>query len=141
MTKNKKIVKIVIIFSIIGILISGYYFCIGRKVVIVNENNKQVILDLLEGETKNEDKLKMVKRLTYRMRWTSPEVYVYYKFNEKEEIIIDVGRRGAISDYIRENGYEEKNIALAFIKILGVVTILNSIGLIGICIFEKKKEK
>ena len=132
MERYIKILKRLMVVCIISILIFFYCFCRDRTFLNVNKNNRQTIIECLEGETKNEKKLKRVRKVAFDMYWLSPEIYVYYVFGKTDRLPADEGGTGSLANYIRENGYKEADIAIWGIRIFSVIIILCMIGLIVI---------
>ena len=138
MEKYIKILKRLIVVCIISILIFFYCFCRDRTFLNVNKNNREMIIECLEGETKNEKKLKRIRKVAFVMYWLSPEIYVYYIFGKTDRLPADEGGTGSLANYIRENGYKEADIAIWGIRISSIIIILCTICLIIMCIIKHK---
>lgn len=129
--KNRKVIKLLILICLINLLIS-FYICFRRRILLkVTKDNKNFIETVLNDY--NIDTTS-VSRVAYGREWTHGFIYVYHPFRKTESSLISEGeiKKDELAEYIRENGYNEKNTARWL--------CLTSILIMIFCIIKLKKK-
>lgn len=130
--KNKFIFKFIIIICIITLIISCKLFFRERIILNLNKENKEYVISILEEYT---DNLENLSKVAYGREWSHGYIYVYHIFDKTESLLISEGEfsKGDLSEYIKNNGYNEKYIGIW----LGVISII----IIILCLIKLKHIK
>ena len=134
----KKRILITIVLNILlitNIIISFKLILKEQKIVRVNDKNKEIIYEGLEGKIEDLESIKMVG---IGMGFQSEVLEVYYSINDSERLIISEGSDyGEIESYLRDkdNGIYLDRIAI----IIGGVGSIIIIAAIIICRKNLKK--
>lgn len=130
--KNKVILKLLIIISIITLIVSCKLFFRERIILNLNNENREFVISILEEYT---DKIENVSKVAYGRVWSHGYIYVYHRFEKTESLLISEGEfsKGDLQEYIQDNGYKEKNVG----KWLGVISII----IIILCTIKLKHKK
>lgn len=106
MTKSR-LVLIIIILAAIGLFWSFEVFKGEKTYLKVNEENKDIISNALNGIVKHPN---AISKLAIGNGWHSGELTVYYWYGGREEMMIGEGFRTNngihIDGYIRKHGYD-----------------------------------
>jgi len=125
---NKINLYIIIILCIIGILILSTYNTRKMNLLKVNDTNKDMIYKYVEGKRELNGE---IKKIGYNIDWGNGYIYICYTSGKTEKIYLIDGDfdLGKLSEYIIENGYEERNHPIFVVFIFGGVIILSVIQL------------
>jgi len=129
MKKRSLITIVLTILLITNIIISFKLILKEQKIVRVNDKNKEIIYEGLEGKIEDLESIKMVG---IGMGFQSEVLEVYYSINDSERLIISEGSDyGEIESYLRDkdNGIYLDRIAI----IIGGVGSIIIIAAIIIC--------
>jgi len=135
MKKRSLITIVLTILLITNIIISFKLILKEQKIVRVNDKNKEIIYEGLEGKIEDLESIKMVG---IGMGFQSEVLEVYYSINDSERLIISEGSDyGEIESYLRDkdNGIYLDRIAI----IIGGVGSIIIIAAIIICRKNLKK--
>lgn len=120
----KKILKLIILLLIITILIA-IFFCLRERTFLnVNNFNRDIVIENIKDYIITEKKFynqaysfekdKEIKKVAYGREWSHGCIYVYHSLIDTKPyklLILEGGeKQEALRNYIKENGYNEKDI-------------------------------
>jgi len=117
--KSKLIFKLLIIICIITLIISCNLFFRERIILDLNAENKEYVSSILDEYIDNTENL---TKVAYGREWNNGYIYVYSLLDNTEALLISEGEfsKDKLAEYIKGNGYNEKNIGIC----LGVISII-----------------
>lgn len=133
MKRIKYLYLVIILICIFNLIISFSLIWRNRIVLNLNNDNRSIVLEILEEYTNTNS----VKKVAYGREWTHGFIYVYRPFNKAEALLISEGEqsKGDLAEFIQKNGYKEANIG----KILGILSLIFLIFTIIILKIKNKK--
>ncbi len=126
MNKRKIIFWILLVILILNLIFCAKLIFKEQLIVKVNNQNKEIIYDALEGKVKD---VKSIKMVGLGNGFHCGDVEVFYSLSNREQLKIYEGMYfGDIESYIREYGLSVDYIALWLAGIGSTITIIGMIA-------------
>jgi hypothetical protein len=113
------------------IFVLNFVFCVKlifkeQIIVKVNDENKGIIYDALEGKVQD---VKLIKMVGLGNGFSSGDVEVFYSLGKREQLKIYEGMDfGELEPYIREHGLSLDDVAQWMAGSISIITIIGMIA-------------